>query len=323
MKGLVTVFGGTGFVGTHAVRALARHGFRVRVAARRPEEGYRLRMLGDVGQVEVVQANIRDAASVARALEGSEACVNAVAVLHESGAQTFQALHVEAVERLVHAARDADVRRFVQISAIGASADSPSAYARTKAAGEEAVRAVLPDAVILRPSVIFGPEDAFFNRFATMALLSPALPLIGGGHTRFQPVYVGDVAEAVARVVDDAGAAGKTYELGGPSVYSFKDLMLLLLREIRRDRALLPIPFGVASILGAVGDLLTILPFAPPITSDQVKLLRADNVVADGALGLADLAIMPHAVEAVVPTYLYRYIKGAQYADEIAAATAR
>ena len=322
MKGLVTVFGGSGFVGSQAVRALARKGLRVRVAVRNPGRGYRLRMLGDVGQIEVTQANVRDADSVARALDGAEACVNAVAVLYESGRQKFDALHVEGARTIAEAARAAGITRFTQISAIGASAESPAGYGRTKAAGEAVVRAAIPGAVILRPSIVFGPEDKFFNRFAEMALLSPALPLIGGGHTRFQPVFVGDVAAAVAAAVTDPSAEGRTYELGGPGVYSFRELMTLLLADIRRERLLLPVPFGVAGLLGRMGDLMSFLPIAPWITSDQVALLKRDNVVAAGALGLRDLGVTPSPMEPILPTYLYRFMKGGQYADEIAAAAA-
>ncbi len=322
MKGLVTVFGGSGFVGSQAVRALARKGLRVRVAVRNPGRGYRLPMLGDVGQIEVTQANVRDADSVARALDGAEACVNAVAVLYESGRQTFDALHVEGARTIAETASAAGVTRFTHISAIGAAADSPAAYGRTKAAGEAAVRAAIPGAVILRPSVVFGPEDKFFNRFAEMAMLSPALPLIGGGHSRFQPVFVGDVAAAVAVAVTDPSATGRTYELGGPGVYSFKALMELLLADIRRQRMLVTVPFGLAGLLGKMGDLMTILPIAPWITSDQVALLKRDTVVAAGALGLKDLGVTPSPMEPILPTYLYRFMKGGQYADEIAAAAA-
>jgi uncharacterized protein YbjT (DUF2867 family) len=315
MKGLVTVFGGSGFVGAQIVRALVKGGARVRVAVRRPGGAYRLAMLGDVGQIEVVQANVRDPASVARALDGAEACVNAVAVLYESGRQSFQALHVDGARAVAEAARAAGVTRFVHISAIGASAASSAAYARTKAAGEAAVRAVLPQATIIRPSVVFGVEDNFFNRFATMATFSPVLPLIGGGRTRFQPVFVGDVAAAVARCVRDPATAGLTYELGGPTIYSFEALMRLLLAEIGRARVLAPIPFGVARLLGQAGDLIARTPFPPPITSDQVELLKADNVADPSLPGLAALGVTPTPVETILPTYLYRYVKGGQYAE--------
>lgn len=315
MRGLVTVFGGSGFLGGHIVRALARRGARLRVAVRNPGRGYRLRMLGDVGQIEIVQANIRDDASVARALDGAEACVNAVAVLHESGRQTFDALHVEGARRVAVAARAEGARRFVHISALGADAAAAALYPRTKAAGEAATRDILPGAVILRPSVIFGPGDHFFNRFASMALISPALPLIGGGETRFQPVFVGDVAAAVGQAIETPTTAGRTYELGGPSVYAFRALMELLLKEIGRARLLVPLPFGVAGVLGLAGDLVAAMGLTPPITTDQIELLRRDNIVSSDAAGLADLGVAASALEPIIPTYLYRYRKGGQYAD--------
>jgi NADH dehydrogenase len=314
MKGLVTVFGGSGFLGGQVVRALARRGSRVRVAVRQPGRGYRLRMLGDVGQIEVVQANLRDENSILRALDGAEAVVNAVAVLYESGRQTFQALHVDGARALARAARGAEIERFVQISAIGASAAASSLYARTKAAGEAAVREIIPGAVILRPSIIFGQDDHFFNRFAAMATLSPALPLIGGGQSRFQPVYVSDVAAAVAQAIWDPATAGRVYELGGPGVYTFEALMRILLAQIGRHRLLVPIPFAAARLLGLVGDGIAAMRLPPPITSDQVEMLRGDNVAAPGTLGLADLGVTPSALEPIIPTYLYRYLDGGQYA---------
>jgi NADH dehydrogenase len=321
MKGLATVFGGSGFVGGQVVRALARRGHRVRVAVRRPGSAYRLPMLGDVGQIEIVQANIRDDESVARALDGAEACVNAVAVLHESGRQTFEALHVEGAGRVARAAAAAGVSRFVQVSAIGADGASASAYARTKAAGEAAVRAALPGAAVIRPSVVFGPEDAFFNRFAAMATRSPVLPLIGGGQTRFQPVFVGDVAAAVAAALGDPAAMGATYELGGPGIYTFEVLMRLMLDAIDRRPSLVTIPFETAKILGRVGDFIGRAGLiAPPLTTDQVEMLRVDNVVTPGAPGLADLGVAATALEPIIPTYLYRYRKGGQYAETLQAA---
>jgi len=323
MKGLATVFGGSGFVGAQIIRALARRGYRLRVAVRRPGRAYRLPMLGDVGQIEIVQANVRDQTSVARALEGAEACVNAVAVLYESGHQSFEALHVEGAGRIAASARAAGVSRLTHISALGANADSPSAYARTKAAGEAAVRSGFPEAVVVRPSVIFGPGDAFFNRFAAMAVSTPALPLIGGGATRFQPVFVGDVAAAVVATLADPSAQGLTYELGGPAVYSFEALMRLMLAVIERRSPLLSIGFGAARRLGQLGDLMARTGFITPlITSDQVELLRVDNVVAPGVRGLAELGVSPTPVEAVIPTYLYRYRKGGQYAEALHAPAA-
>lgn len=323
MKGLVTVFGGSGFVGAQIVRALAKRDFRIRVAVRNPGRAYRLPMLGDVGQIEIVQANVRNAPSVERALEGAEACVNAVAVLFESGRQGFEALHVEGARTIAGIAKAAGVRRFVQISALGADHESPSRYGRTKAAGEAAVREAIASAVILRPSVVFGQSDQFFNRFAAMAMVSPALPLIGGGGTRFQPVYVGDVAAAVGEAIQSPSAEGRTYELGGPGVYSFRALMEILLEQIERPRLLVPIPFALAKVLGVAGDLVAASGLiAPPITSDQVELLRRDNVVASGALGLADLGVTASALEPIIPTYLYHYRKGGQYADLSKAAAA-
>ncbi|MGH7023492.1 MAG: complex I NDUFA9 subunit family protein [Caulobacteraceae bacterium] len=319
MKGLATVFGGSGFVGSQIVRALAKRGHRIRVAVRRPGRAYRLPMLGDVGQIEIVQANVRDDESVARALDGAEVCVNCVAVLYQSGRQTFEALHVEGAERVARTARAAGAGRLAHISAIGADSGSGAAYARTKAAGEEAARAAFPGATIVRPSVVFGPGDAFFNRFAEMATMAPALPLIGGGHTRFQPVFVGDVAAAIAACLGEPSAPGVTYELGGPAVYTFEALMGLMLETIGRRRALIPVPFGVAKVLGRVGDLMA-WAIAPPLTSDQVEMLRVDNIVSLGAPGLAELGVTPSAIEPIIPTYLYRYRKGGQYAEALAEA---
>ena len=317
MQGLVTIFGGSGFLGAQTVRALAKRGLRLRVAVRSPGRAYRLRMLGDVGQIQVVQANVRNPASVARALEGAEACVNLVGVLYEAGRQKFQAIHAMGARNIAEAAKAEGVGRLVQVSAIGADADSPSKYARTKAMGEAAAREVFPDAVVLRPSIVFGPEDGFFNRFGAMAALLPVLPLIGGGATRFQPVFVGDVAAAVVTSVLDPAAGGRTYELGGPGVYSFKDLMQLIARETGRRPLLAPVPFAAASLIGIGGDLVAGL-IAPPLTTDQVALLRSDNVVAPGAAGLAELGVEPTALEAILPTYLFRYRKGGQYAEAIA-----
>jgi NADH dehydrogenase len=321
MRGLVTVFGGSGFIGSQIVRQLAKRGHRVRVAVRRPGGAYRLRLMGDVGQIEIVQANIRDDESVARALYGAESAILSVGVLWQHGRQTFEAIQAEGAERVARAAAAEGVARFVQLSAIGADAASPSAYARSKAAGEAGVRQALPDAVIVRPSVVFGPEDDFFNRFADMAARGPVLPLIGGGKTRFQPVFVADVAAAVARALEDPVAVGQTFELGGPTLYAFEDLMRLVLQVTGRKRPLVPLSFGAAGALGRIGDMIGSLGLiAPPITSDQVELLKADNVVSPGARGLADLGVAPTTVEAIIPTYLYRFRKGGQYAEALAAA---
>ena len=319
MQGLVTVFGGSGFVGAQAVRALAKRGYRVRVAVRRPGLAYKMRMLGDVGQIEVVQANVRMPASVARALAGAQACVNLVGLLHESGRQKFQSLHAMGARNIAEAAAAAGVASLVQVSAIGADADSTAKYARTKAMGEAEARQAFPGAVILRPSIMFGQGDHFFNRFGQMAALSPALPLVGGGETRMQPVFVGDVGAAIAACVSDPSTAGKTYELGGPAIYSFKALMQLILRETGRSPQLVPLPFPLAKLIGTAGEIAArVLPFPPLLTADQVELLRVDNVVSDGALGLADLGVEPTPVEAIVPSFLFRYRKGGQYAEALA-----
>ncbi|ATQ44788.1 complex I NDUFA9 subunit family protein [Caulobacter mirabilis] len=316
MRGLVTVFGGTGFVGRQVVRSLARQGWRVRVAARNVGRGYRLRMLGDVGQIEVVQANVRNAASVARALDGAEACVNLVGILYETGRQRFQSIHAMGAKLVAETAARQGITNFVQMSALGADADSPSKYARTKAMGETAVRESLPSAIIIRPSVVFGQEDGLYNKFAALSTFSPALPLVGGGETRFQPVYVGDVAAAVAKALSLPEAAGQTYELGGPATYSFREMMEFVLRETGRSRVLLPLPWFAAKLVGQVGDVQAAVlgVIAPVLTSDQVELLRADNVVSGQAPGLAELGVEAKTVEAIAPAYLYRYRKGGQYA---------
>jgi uncharacterized protein YbjT (DUF2867 family) len=317
MQGLVTVFGGSGFVGAQVVRALARRGLRLRVAVRNPGRGYRLRMLGDVGQIEVVQANIRNPASIARAMNGAQACVNLVGVLYEAGRQRFQSIHAMGARNLAQAAAAEGVQRFVQVSAIGADENSPSRYARTKAMGEAAVREIIPGAVVIRPSIVFGPEDDFFNRFGLMGSLSPALPLIGGGMTRFQPVFVGDVAGAVAGAILDPETQGRTFELGGPGIYTFKALMELIGSEIGRRPMLVPVPFPIASLIGLGGELVAGL-IPPPLTRDQVESLRTDNVVAAGSEGLAALGVQPTALEPILPTYLFRYRKGGQYAEAVA-----
>ena len=315
MQNLVTVFGGSGFVGAQVVRQLAKAGWRIRVAVRNPNLAHAMRLHGDVGQIDIVQANVRNEASLRRALQGAAACVNLVAVMNETGRQGFQAVHVMGAHNVAAAARAEGVNRLVQVSALGADPQSESKYARTKAEGEAAVREIYPDAVVIRPSIVFGAGDRFFNRFAAMAQTSPALPLIGGGLTRFQPVFVGDVALAIARAVALPEAAGQTYELGGPGVFSFKALMQLMLAEINKRRILLPLPWPVAGVVGGLGDLAGFV-IAPPITSDQIILLKADNVTSGAYPGLAHLGIAPTTLEAVLPTYLYRYRKGGQYADQ-------
>lgn len=319
MQGLVTVFGGSGFIGRHAVRALVRDGWRVRVAVRRPNKRPELKVIGDVGQIELVQANVRDGASVARALAGADAAVNLVGVLYEAGPQKFDALHADAARDIAQAAAARGITRFVQMSALGADPNSSSAYARSKAQGEAAVRAAIQTATIIRPSVAFGIDDSFFNKFAGMAAVSPVLPLVGGGKTRFQPVFAGDVGAAIAACLDGDQAQGKTYELGGPGVYSFKELMQLMLKETLLSRVLAPLPFELAGPLGVLGGLTSLVGFAPLITRDQVEMLRTDNVVSDGARGLKALGVTATPLEAVLPTYLWRYRKGGQFAQPGAA----
>lgn len=307
--GVITVFGGSGFIGRAVVQELAAAGARVRVACRRPDEALRCKTAGEVGQIVPVAANVRDDASVAAAVEGADAVVNLVGVLYERGRQTFQALHAEGPGRIGRAAAAAGVGRMVHVSAIGADPASASAYARTKAAGETAARAAFPAVTVLRPSIVFGPEDSFFNRFAGMARFMPVLPLIGGGDTRFQPVYVGDVAGAVAAVLGTATTAGRTFELGGPRTYSFRTLMEMMLAEIGRRRLLVPVPFWLATVQAFFLEKLP----APLLTRDQVRQLKTDNVVAPGAAGLADLGVTPTALEVILPTYLDRYRRGGRH----------
>jgi NADH dehydrogenase len=306
---VITVFGGSGFIGRHLVQRLARRGWIIRVAVRRPDAALFLKPLGDVGQITPVAANLRHAGSVRAAVAGADAVVNLVGILYQGGKQRFDAVHAEGARTVAEAARAAGATRLIQMSALGADPASPAEYARSKAAGEQAAKAAFPGATIVRPSIVFGPEDGFFNRFAAMARFSPALPLIGGGRTRFQPVYVGDVAEAMACILDDDSTAGRVYELAGPTVYSFKELMELTLATIRRRRLLLPLPFWAATLQATFLELLPV----PPLTRDQVALLRRDNVASPGALGLADLGITPTAPELVIPTYLDLYRAGGRF----------
>jgi len=301
--------GGSGFIGRYVVQRLAARGDVIAVGCRRAEGARFLMPQGNVGQIAALNLEIGDEEVLPAFLAGNEALVNCVGILRESGPQRFDRVHHTGPARLARLAREAGIERFVHISAIGADSRSTSAYARTKAAGEAAVRDAFPTVTILRPSVVFGPEDQFFNRFAAMAMISPVLPLIGGGETRFQPVYVGDVADAVVKCLDDPATAGRTYELGGPKIYSFRELIELLLAEIRRKRLLLDLPFGLAAFQAR---LMAILP-NPPLTPDQVELLKRDNVVSSGAMTLAALGLTPTAVEGILPTYLDRFRRGGWY----------
>ena len=319
---LVTVFGGSGFVGRHVVRALVKRGYRVRVAVRRPDLAGFLQPLGMVGQIHAVQANLRYPDSVAAAVKGASAVVNLVGILQEGGRQNFAAVQANGARVIAQACAAAGIARLVHVSAIGADAGSKSLYARSKAEGEAAVLAAVPGAVILRPSIVFGPEDGFFNRFAALARMLPALPLVGGGDTRFQPVFVGDVAEAVARGVDGVVTGGRIYELGGPEVKSFRELLAYICEVIDRKRLLLPLPFPLARIQAGVFEILDtltlgLLPDAIKLTRDQVTLLESDNVVSAAAVAegrsFEGLGIAPVSVEAIVPSYLWRFRKTGQF----------
>lgn len=314
MSQLVTIFGGGGFVGRYITQRMAKAGWRVRVAVRRPNEALFVKPYGAVGQVEPVFANIRDDASVRAALAGADAVVNCVGTFDATGPNNFQAVQAEGATRIARLAAEAGAGRMVQISAIGADPEGVSEYARSKAAGEAGVLEHMPQAMILRPSVVFGPEDQFFNRFAGMAKMGPVLPLVGA-KTRFQPVYVDDLAHAAAVGVLE-GKDG-IYEIGGPQVATFKELMQIMLGVIQRRRLVTDIPLGIGALIASaagIGNTLSLGLLPVPITSDQVKSLATDNVVAEDARTLADLGITPTAMEAVLPEYLWRFRPSGQYA---------
>lgn len=319
---LITVFGGSGFLGRHVVRALVKRGYRVRVAVRRPDLAGFLQPLGTVGQIHAVQANLRYPDSVAAAVRGADAVVNLVGILQEGGRQTFTGVQANGARAVAQACAALGITRLVQISAIGADLDSGSRYGSSKAEGEAAVQALVPSAVVLRPSIMFGPEDSFFNRFASLARMLPVLPLVGGGETRFQPAFVGDVAEAVTRAVEGKVAGGRIYELGGPEVRSFRELVAYICEVTGRKRLLASLPFPLARIqarLLEIVDTLTLglLPNELKLTRDQVTLLQSDNVVSTAAQAegrdFAGIGITPTSVEAVVPSYLWRFRKTGQF----------
>jgi uncharacterized protein YbjT (DUF2867 family) len=317
MSRLVTIFGGSGFVGRYITQRMAKAGWRVRVAVRRPEEAGFLRTYGVVGQVEPILCNIRDDASVAAALDGADAAVNCVGILLNAGPNKFDAVQAEGAERAARLAAAEGITNFVQISAIGADADSDSTYARTKAEGEAGVLEHQPDAIILRPSVVFGTEDQFFNRFASLSRLGPLLPVVGAD-TRFQPVWVEDVARAAEKALEEGDAAPGVYELGGPATMTFRELMGLMLSVIRRRKLVVNIPFFMARIMGGTFDVLYAISgglLKPQLTRDQVRNLARDNVVSPDAKSFADLGIEPTAMAAVLPDYLWRFRPAGQYEE--------
>jgi uncharacterized protein YbjT (DUF2867 family) len=311
---LVTVFGGSGFVGRHVVRALAKRGYRIRVAVRRPDLAGFLQPLGNVGQISFVQANLRYRNSVDSAVEGASYVVNCVGILFEAGRNSFEAVQEFGGRAVAEAARGVGAK-LIHLSAIGANGTSDSSYARTKGRAEAAIHSIVPDAIIYRPSIVFGPEDNFFNKFAAMARTAPVLPLIGGGKTKLQPVYVIDVAEAVAKAVDGKVAGGKIYELGGPEVLTFRECLEAMLKSTARTNRFVSLPFGVASLLGSVASMIPLI--APPITADQVRLLKKDNVVSKEAEAegrtLKGLGIMPTMVSSVLDSYLVHFRPHGQY----------
>lgn len=314
---VVTVIGGSGFLGRHIVHRLAQAGYRVRVATRHPALANFVMPSGKVGQIALVRADIRDEARITAAVEGAQVVVNLVGILREGGGRTFEAIHVDGARNVARAALKAGARRLIHVSAIGASKTSRSAYARSKAEGEAQVRAAFPDATVLRPSIIFGPGDGFFNRFAALMRMSKLVfPLFGGGVTKFQPVFMGDVADAVVNATADERTRARTYELGGPGTYTFKELLAFISKATARKRTLVPIPFFALDIVAALTGWL---PFAP-VTLDQARLLRVHNIVKAGpdaaSVGtLADLGVQPTSVEAIVPSYLYAYRRTGQYVE--------
>jgi uncharacterized protein YbjT (DUF2867 family) len=299
----VTIFGGSGFVGTQIVQKFADSGAQVRVAVRNPLAAQYLKPLGEVGQINIVQVSLSSDADIIEVMKGSDVVINLVGILYETGSQTFEAVHVEGAKRIAKAASKLGVPKLIHMSSLGVIKKSRSLYSSSKARGEEAVLKAFPNATIIRPSIIFGPKDAFFNRFAQMAVTSPFLPLIGGGKTKMQPIYVGDVADSFIRACVKPEAQGKVYELGGPSVYTFRDLMEFLLKTINRKRLLITIPFSVAKGLARIAQYFP----GVPLTPDQVELIKTDNVVSPTSLHAEDLGVYPKALEAIVPAYLERY----------------
>jgi NADH dehydrogenase len=313
MASLVTVFGGSGFLGRNAVRALAKAGYRIRVAVRYPNQAEYLPPMGSVGQIQLMKCNVLDQDAVARACQGADAVVNLVGILAPAGGQGFDDVHVAAVGNIAMAAKAAGARTLVHVSSLGADPEAESHYAKTKGEGEKLLREEFSNATILRPSLLAGPDDDFFNKFAALARMLPMLPLIGGGHTKFQPAFVGDVADAIVKCVSDTATKGKTYELGGPGTYSFKELMQLVLQETGRSRPLVPVPFWLASIKAM---FLQFLP-GKLLTPDQVTSLKTDNLVSPNALTFKDLGIVPDSIEAILPAYLWRFRPRGEYDEAV------
>jgi uncharacterized protein YbjT (DUF2867 family) len=320
MQEIVTVFGASGFLGRHIVHALAREGWRIRAVCRRPNQAFHLLPAGVPGQIQLFKGNVRNEASVAQALEGADAAVNAVGVLFGHGTQNFEALHVDAAGFIARQAAAANVRALVHVSAIGADPTAVSRYAQTKGDGEARVREAFPAATILRPSLVFGPEDDVFNKFAWLARYAPALPLIGGGRTRLQPVYVGDVAMATVRALADEALQEKAFELGGPKIYSFKNLLQFVMRETGHQRLLVPVPSVLATIAAFFLQMPSfVLPIPPLLAVDTVRQLKTDNVVGNGAATLTDIGIAPSALEDVAPSYLWRFRPKGQFDPSLTA----
>lgn len=308
---LVTIFGGAGFVGTTLVEHLAKSGVRIRVAVRRPNSCLHVKPLGDVGQIQIVQANLRNEDSVRAAIQGADAVINLVGILFESGAQKFKDVHTQGAETVARICAELGVKTLVHMSAIGADAESPSFYGQSKALGEQAVTAAFPAATIIRPSVIFGAKDGLFNRFAQAASL-PILPVFSGD-TKFQPIYVGDVVKVMIKALNDGNMQGETYELGGARIYSLREMMQLAAREAMRKVWFVDVPDFIAPFKVF---FLGLLP-NPPITLDQLRMLGQDNVVGENALGLSDLGITPVSLEAILPTYLHQYRPKGQFAEKV------
>ena len=312
---LVTIFGGSGFIGRHVARILAKRGYRIRIAVRRPDLAGHLQPLGNVGQIQLIQANLRYRWSIDRACEGADVVINLVGILAESGKQKFDVVQAFGAAAIADAAKSAGAE-LVHVSSLSANGDSQSHYAQSKAKGEQAVHDILPNAIIMQPSIVFGPEDGFFNKLATMAQMSPVLPVIGGGHTKFQPVYVNDVAEAIALAVDGKAKPGAIYELGGPKIATFRECISIVCKAIDRNRMILSLPWWLAKL---IGRLFGWLPGAP-ITLDQVKLLQSDNIVSSDAekngLTLSGLGIAPKTISSLLPAYLVRFRPYGQYGDK-------